>query len=82
MWMEWNRKIAGSVDSELPNGLSSDDKLLHDCGNYFIAEGPDLAQFYEDSLRTMKGTAPEVRKTQFIKVHIPLIQIDKFSKIN
>lgn len=68
LWLSWNEQIARSPPSELPDGLSQDDKLLHECGSYFVAEGPELTRFYKESLETMEKTAPEIRKLQFIKV--------------
>lgn len=73
-WLEWNQQIARSPPAELPSGLEPDDKLLHECGNCYIAEGPDLHQHFKNSLETMEREAPEYRKTQFLKVcdHLPL----------
>lgn len=68
MWLSWNRRIAGSAPSELPKGLSPEDKLLYTCGSYFVAAGSELNQFYKESLETMERTAPEFRKMQFLKV--------------
>ncbi|KAH6989671.1 FAD dependent oxidoreductase [Ilyonectria sp. MPI-CAGE-AT-0026] len=67
VWLSWNNAISGSLPSELPAGLTPDDELLCICGNYFIAEGPQLRDFYAESLKVMEKTAPEFRKMQFIK---------------
>ncbi|KAF9877051.1 hypothetical protein CkaCkLH20_05317 [Colletotrichum karsti] len=67
MWLSWNRRIAGSAQSELPSGLCPEDVLLHECGNYFVSAGSELAQFYRDSLDTMERTASEFRRMQFIR---------------
>lgn len=68
IWLSWNKNIEESTSSQLPSGLEPDDKLLHECGNYFLAEGPELCDFYKESLDLMEKTAPDVRKTQFLKV--------------
>lgn len=68
IWVSWNKKIAQTSPSHLPEGVAPDDKLLYECGSYFIAEGSDLQEFYRESLETMGKTAPEFRKMQFVKV--------------
>lgn len=68
LWLSWNKQISQSAPSQLPAGLSPDDKMLHECGSYFIAEGAELRDFYRESLETMEKTAPEFRKMQFVKV--------------
>lgn len=73
MWLEWNEQIARSSAADLPKGLASDDKLLYECGNCYIAEGPELHQHFKNSLATMEREAPEYRKTQFIKVWDSLV---------
>ena len=67
-WLSWNKEIAESNLSQLPDGLTPEDKLFYICGSYFLAEGPELPDYYADSLRTMEKTAPEFRKMQFVKV--------------
>ncbi|KAJ5362208.1 hypothetical protein N7541_003052 [Penicillium brevicompactum] len=67
MWLEWNEQVASTPQSQLPGGLSQDDELLLECGNYFIAEGSELRQFYAESLASMERTAPDFRKTQFVR---------------
>ncbi|KAI4599317.1 hypothetical protein KJ359_001758 [Pestalotiopsis sp. 9143b] len=69
IWLSWNRRIAGSRQSELPQGLSPDDLLLLECGNYFISAGTQLSKFYRDSLDTTERTAPEFRSMQFVRGH-------------
>lgn len=53
--------------------MTPEDKLFYICGSYFLAEGPELRDYYADSLKTMKKTAPEFRKMQFVKVCTPAI---------
>ncbi|KAJ4251820.1 hypothetical protein NW762_011117 [Fusarium torreyae] len=64
-WLSWNKDIAESNLSQLPDGLTPDDKLFYICGSHFLAEGPELPGYYADSLRTMEETAPEFREMQF-----------------
>ena len=68
IWLSWNKKIQETSPSELPTGLEPDDKLLYECGNYFIGEGSELIEFYDESLRMLGETAPDVRAKQFVKV--------------
>ncbi len=68
IWLAWNQSIKESVASDLPNGLTPEDKLLDLCGNYFLGHGRDLAGFYADSLDMMKKGAASSRDRQFIKV--------------
>ncbi|KAH8696216.1 FAD dependent oxidoreductase [Talaromyces proteolyticus] len=67
IWQAWTDKIMASSPSELPDGLTPEDKLLHVCGSYFLGEGTVLRDYYRDSLVTMEKTAPEFRKMQFLK---------------
>ena len=67
IWQEWTNKVLESSQSELPAGLSPDDRLLQICGSYFLCEEAELQGYYKDSLATMEKTAPEFRKTQFLK---------------
>lgn len=57
-----------SSPSELPDGLTPEDKLLHVCGSYFLGEGTVLPEYYKESLAMMEKTAPDFRKMQFLKV--------------
>ena len=41
--------------------------MLLECGNYFLSAGPELDDFYQESLDMMEKTAPEFRRRQFIK---------------
>ncbi|KAH7131605.1 FAD dependent oxidoreductase [Dactylonectria estremocensis] len=66
-WLSWNKAIADAGPTELPEGLTPEDKLLYTCGSYFLAEGPELRDYYADSLKTMERTAPEFRNMQFVK---------------
>ena len=68
LWLSWNKKVAESSPSQLPDGLSPDDKLLYECGSFFLAEGAELRDFYRESLDTMERTAPAFRKMQFVRV--------------
>lgn len=68
IWLAWNESIKGSAASDLPAGLSPQDKLLYLCGSYFLAEGSKLRDFYDQSLKTMQETEPEFRKMQFVRV--------------
>jgi uncharacterized membrane protein len=70
IWLSWNKEIESSSPSDLPAGLTPKDKLLHICGSYFLAEGAKLQNFYAESLDTMKKTAPDFRKMQFVKVNV------------
>jgi hypothetical protein len=72
IWLSWNKEISESSPADLPAGLSPEDKLLHICGSYFLAEGMKLNDFYSDSLAMMEKTAPDFRKMQFVKVHTPV----------
>ncbi|KAJ9647650.1 hypothetical protein H2204_000280, partial [Knufia peltigerae] len=67
LWLSWNQEISESPASDLPLGLAPDDKVLDLCGNFFLAEGPELRQFYKDSLSVMEKLEPECRKLQFVK---------------
>ncbi|KAI5461693.1 FAD dependent oxidoreductase [Mariannaea sp. PMI_226] len=68
IWQAWTDKVMTSPPSELPDGLTPEDKLLHVCGSYFLGEGTVLRDYYKDSLATMEETAPEFRKMLFLKV--------------
>lgn len=70
IWLSWNKHVARSAPSELPNGLTPEDTLLLECGNYFVAAGPELVPFYRESLETMERTAPEMRSMQFVKASV------------
>ncbi|KAH7379943.1 FAD dependent oxidoreductase [Cadophora sp. MPI-SDFR-AT-0126] len=67
IWLSWNKVIAKSDLSDLPSGLTPEDKLLYTCGTYFVSEGREMNQFYKESLDAMAKTAPESRKMQFLK---------------
>ncbi|KAJ4186392.1 hypothetical protein NW755_007687 [Fusarium falciforme] len=69
-WLSWNKAIAEANASDLPEGLTPEDKLFYICGSYFLAEGPELRDYYADSLKTMEKTAPEFRRMQFVKACI------------
>ena len=69
-WLAWDKAVTESDGSNLPEGLTPEDKLFYVCGQYFLAEGPELRDYYVESLTTMEKTAPEVRKMQFIKVKL------------
>lgn len=69
IWLSWNKAIASSDPSSLPDGLTPEDTLIQICGCYFLAEGPTLNSFYKQSLDTMEKTAPDFRKMQFVKVY-------------
>ncbi|KAI8654068.1 DAO domain-containing protein [Fusarium sp. Ph1] len=66
-WLSWNKAITEANVSDLPKGLTPEDKLFYICGSYFLAEGPELRDYYADSLKTMEKTAPEFRRMQFVK---------------
>jgi sarcosine oxidase/L-pipecolate oxidase len=67
-WVAWNKAIAEAGASDLPKGLTPEDKVFHNCGTYFLAEGAEMRDYYADSLDNMAKTAPEFRKMQFVKV--------------
>ncbi|KAJ0330534.1 hypothetical protein COL922a_012432 [Colletotrichum nupharicola] len=67
MWLSWNKAVAETASSDLPAGLSPEDKLLHLCGAYFLAEGSDMRDYYAESLELMSKTAPDHRKMLFVK---------------
>ncbi|KAE9581499.1 L-pipecolate oxidase [Colletotrichum fructicola] len=67
MWLSWNEAVAETASSDLPPGLSPEDKLLHLCGAYFLAEGSDMRDYYAESLELMSKTAPDHRKMLFVK---------------
>ncbi|KAJ3456574.1 hypothetical protein MRS44_016597 [Fusarium solani] len=69
-WLSWNKAITEANVSDLPEGLTPEDKLFYICGSYFLAEGPELRDYYADSLKTMEKTAPEFRRMQFVKACI------------
>ncbi|KAL6364493.1 hypothetical protein LRP88_01894 [Fusarium phalaenopsidis] len=69
-WLSWNKAITEANVSDLPKGLTPEDKLFYICGSYFLAEGPELRDYYADSLKTMEKTAPEFRRMQFVKACI------------
>ncbi|KAL2673904.1 hypothetical protein Neosp_012348 [[Neocosmospora] mangrovei] len=69
-WLSWNKAITEANISDLPGSLTPEDKLFYICGSYFLAEGPELRDYYADSLKTMEKTAPEFRKMQFVKACI------------
>ncbi|EAU37976.1 predicted protein [Aspergillus terreus NIH2624] len=66
-WVAWNKAIAEAGASDLPKGLTPEDKVFHNCGTYFLAEGAEMRDYYADSLDNMAKTAPEFRKMQFVK---------------
>ena len=68
IWYSWNKEIADSNPSDLPSGIEQDDKLLLNCGCYYIADGETMRDYYADSLSSIGRTAPELRKNQFVKV--------------
>ncbi|KAJ0352115.1 hypothetical protein COL154_012655 [Colletotrichum chrysophilum] len=67
MWLSWNKAVAETASSDLPPGLSPEDKLLHLCGAYFLAEGSDMRDYYAESLELMSKTTPDHRKMLFVK---------------
>lgn len=68
MWLDWNDAIANSAPDQLPPGVAQDDKLLLNCGCYYVAEGKEMRAYYADSLASIARTAPDFRKRQFVKV--------------
>lgn len=68
MWLEWDRDIQTCPESDLPPGLSCEDKLLNICGCYFLAEGSTLRSFYREGLETSARETPQWRELQFVKV--------------
>ncbi|KAJ9611974.1 hypothetical protein H2200_003569 [Cladophialophora chaetospira] len=67
MWLQWDKILQDSPESELPPGLTREDKLLDICGCYFLAEGPTLRSFYRQGLETSAKETPEWRELQFVK---------------
>lgn len=68
MWLDWDKTIQESSPSQLPLGLTPEDKLLHVSGCYFIGEGRELRGEHLTSLETMAKLAPDFRTMQFVKV--------------
>lgn len=66
-WLKWNDEIRNSNPSELPAGLEPDDKLLLECGCYYVGDGPELRDYYAASLDAIEKTAPQYREGQYIK---------------
>ncbi|KEF51993.1 uncharacterized protein A1O9_11983 [Exophiala aquamarina CBS 119918] len=67
IWLQWNKEIRESSASNLPPGLTPDDKVIDLCGNYFLAHGRELEGFHKESLDMMQREAPQAREQQFIK---------------
>lgn len=70
MWLDWDKTIQESCLSQLPPGLTPEDKLLHVSGCYFIGEGRELRGEHRTSLETMAKLAPDFRNMQFVKVSL------------
>lgn len=63
MWISWNRQIASSKEVDLPKPLTPHDKLLEECGVYYLSSGKDkLDAHFQQSLDTLAHTAPTIRK--------------------
>ncbi|KAJ6171845.1 hypothetical protein N7470_000912 [Penicillium chermesinum] len=67
IWLQWNKEIRQSSPSELPEPLTPQDQLLHLCGVYHLADGPEMIDRYVENLKIMKDTAPSFRDLQFVK---------------
>lgn len=70
IWLEWNRSIKESLQSDLPRPLTPQDELLTLCGVYHLADGSDLVGRYVENLHAMEESAPSFRNLQFIKVSV------------
>lgn len=68
IWLQWNRDIKESRESDLPRPLTPEDELLKLCGVFHLADGPEMIPRYVENLRVMEDTAPSFRDLQFIKV--------------
>jgi hypothetical protein len=68
IWLAWNESIKNMSSSELPDGLTPEDKLLHVCGCYFLGEGREMLGYIAECLDLMGRTAPDFREMQFAKV--------------
>lgn len=68
MWISWNKEIANSNDVELPKPLTPRDKLLEECGVYYLSSGEDrLDTHFQQSLDTLEQTAPDIRKQIYLR---------------
>ncbi|KAH6974176.1 FAD dependent oxidoreductase [Ilyonectria sp. MPI-CAGE-AT-0026] len=65
VWLTWDKAIKESDPSQLPPGLTPEDKLFYVCGCYFFGEGRNMHGDNAESLKTMARTAPEFRNMQF-----------------
>jgi len=78
MWLQWDKAIQDTPESDLPPGLTHEDKLLNICGCYFLAEGPTLRSFYREGLETAAKETPQWRELQFVKVGHRTMHANKF----
>ncbi|KAF2165580.1 hypothetical protein M409DRAFT_66997 [Zasmidium cellare ATCC 36951] len=68
MWMAWNEQIAGAKEAELPKPLTPHDKLLEECGVYYLSSGEGkLTSHFQQSLDTLAETAPSIRQRIYLK---------------
>ncbi|KAB8293065.1 hypothetical protein EYC80_007425 [Monilinia laxa] len=64
IWNEWNEQLSKTPNSELPKGLSSDDKLWENCGFLRLSEDDVLS---DHELTTLVSLTNEgLRDTQYI----------------
>ena len=68
LWLAWNESIQNSTPTELPAGLTHDDKLLYVSGCYFLGQGREMQGYNAECLELMGRTAPDFREMQFVKV--------------
>lgn len=66
--MLWNKQIASSNEDDLPKPLVPGDKLLEECGVYYLSSGEDkLDSHFQQSLDTLAHTAPAIHKQIYLK---------------
>jgi FAD dependent oxidoreductase. len=64
IWLDWNAQSASSAPSDLPTGLSPQDRLFEDCGFMRIGLDAELTEFEKTTLEGFEREA--LRATQYV----------------
>lgn len=64
IWLDWNAQIASSTPSDLPQGLSPQDRLFEDCGFMRIGLDAELTEFEKTTLEGFEREG--LRDTQYV----------------
>ncbi|KAK4496048.1 hypothetical protein PRZ48_013317 [Zasmidium cellare] len=68
MWMSWNDQIANTNEADLAKPLMPRDRLLEECGVFYLSSGEDkLDTHSQQSLNTLAQTAASIRRQIYPK---------------